>query len=215
MINVDASQRLKIANLPLDLLCSGPVTHSGEILTTGKSHGKKSDRMSRNKLLRVMKHYTPTGRRDHGRSIKIILDTWDRNGSTSGPTPWKIYDDDYDDDDYKSEFLQEAQILHWSEELKPTLDSPSGIVQRPVSSVILQNTEDTSSKLALTSDVSLLPYIHENVRSMSVKRRSSHCGATVVVTSSPYENKSAGCMEKKVPKEQKKKRAVTRKRKLA
>ena len=34
-------QRLKVAILPVDLPCSGPVTHSGEILTTGKSHGKK------------------------------------------------------------------------------------------------------------------------------------------------------------------------------
>ena len=34
-------QRLKVAILPLDLTCSGPVTHSGEILTTGKSHGKR------------------------------------------------------------------------------------------------------------------------------------------------------------------------------
>jgi len=30
-------QRLKVAILPLDLPCSEPVTHSGEILTTGKS----------------------------------------------------------------------------------------------------------------------------------------------------------------------------------
>jgi len=37
-------QRLKVAILPLDLPCSGPVTHSGEILTTGKSDGKKPDR---------------------------------------------------------------------------------------------------------------------------------------------------------------------------
>jgi hypothetical protein len=36
-------QRLKVATLPLDLPCSGPVTHSGEISTTGKSHGKKPD----------------------------------------------------------------------------------------------------------------------------------------------------------------------------
>jgi hypothetical protein len=36
-------QRLKVATLPLDLPCSGPVTHSGEISTTGKSHGKKTD----------------------------------------------------------------------------------------------------------------------------------------------------------------------------
>ena len=41
-------QRLKVAILPLDLTCSGPVTHSGEILTTGKSHGKKPDRFSLN-----------------------------------------------------------------------------------------------------------------------------------------------------------------------
>ena len=33
-------QRLKVAILPLDFPCSGPVTHSGEILTNGKSHGK-------------------------------------------------------------------------------------------------------------------------------------------------------------------------------
>jgi len=36
-------QRLKVAILPLDLPCSGPITHSGEILTIGKSHGKKPD----------------------------------------------------------------------------------------------------------------------------------------------------------------------------
>jgi hypothetical protein len=39
-------QRLKVATLPLDLPCCGPITHSGEILTTGKSHGKKQDRFS-------------------------------------------------------------------------------------------------------------------------------------------------------------------------
>jgi hypothetical protein len=38
------AQRLKVAILPLGLPCSGPVTHSGEILTSGKSHGKKADR---------------------------------------------------------------------------------------------------------------------------------------------------------------------------
>ena len=39
-------QRLKVAILPLYLPCSGPVTHSGEILTTGKSHGKRPDGFS-------------------------------------------------------------------------------------------------------------------------------------------------------------------------
>jgi len=68
-------QRLNVTILPLDLPCSGPVTHSGEILTTGKSHGKKADRqhvnrMPRNRLPRVMKHYSPAGRRNHGRPLK-------------------------------------------------------------------------------------------------------------------------------------------------
>jgi len=52
--------------------------------------------MPRNILPRVMKYYCPTGRRDHGRHLKRLLDTWERNGSTSGPTPWEIYDDDDD-----------------------------------------------------------------------------------------------------------------------
>ena len=46
---------LYILTLQLDLPCSGPVTHSGEILTTGKSHGKKPDR--------------------HGIPLKTLLDT--------------------------------------------------------------------------------------------------------------------------------------------
>jgi hypothetical protein len=36
-------QRLKVAILPLDLPCSGPVTHSGEILTADEAHRKKPD----------------------------------------------------------------------------------------------------------------------------------------------------------------------------
>jgi hypothetical protein len=39
-------QRLKVATLPLDLPCSGLITHSEKILTTGKSHKKKPDRFS-------------------------------------------------------------------------------------------------------------------------------------------------------------------------
>jgi hypothetical protein len=46
-----------------------------------------------------MKRYSPTGRRNHGRPVKRLLDTWDRNGPTSGPTPWQKYDDD-DELDY-------------------------------------------------------------------------------------------------------------------
>ena len=54
------------------------------------------NKMPRNRLPRVMKRYSPTGRRNHGRTLKRLLDTWDRNGSTIGPTPWQIYDDDDD-----------------------------------------------------------------------------------------------------------------------
>jgi hypothetical protein len=36
-------QRLKAAILPLDLACSGSVTHLGDILITGKSHKKNLD----------------------------------------------------------------------------------------------------------------------------------------------------------------------------
>jgi hypothetical protein len=39
-------QRIKVATLPMDLPCSGLETHSGEILTTGKSHKKKPDRFT-------------------------------------------------------------------------------------------------------------------------------------------------------------------------
>ena len=47
-LDLPCSGPVKVAILPLDLPCSGPVTHSGEILTTGKSHGKKPDRFSLN-----------------------------------------------------------------------------------------------------------------------------------------------------------------------
>ena len=33
------------------------------------------NRMPRNRLPRVMKHYSPTGRRNHGRTLKRLLDT--------------------------------------------------------------------------------------------------------------------------------------------
>ena len=47
--------------------------------------------LARHRLPRVMKHYFPTGRRNYGRPLKRLLDTWDRNGSTSRPTPWHIW----------------------------------------------------------------------------------------------------------------------------
>jgi len=37
------------------------------------------NRMSRNRLPRVMKHYSPADRRNYGRPLERLLDTWDRN----------------------------------------------------------------------------------------------------------------------------------------
>jgi len=69
------------------------------------------NRMPRNRLPRVMKRYSPTGRRNHGRPLKRLLDTRDRNVSTSGPSPWQIYDDD-DDDQLDTQFLVHSHKLH-------------------------------------------------------------------------------------------------------
>jgi len=41
----------------------------------------------------------PTQQSTSPSSLKRLLDTWDRSGSTCGPTAWQIYDDDDDDDD--------------------------------------------------------------------------------------------------------------------
>jgi hypothetical protein len=45
------------------------------------------NRMAHNRVPRIMKNYTPKGRRNQGRPLKRLLDKCDRNGSTSGPTP--------------------------------------------------------------------------------------------------------------------------------
>jgi len=70
-------------------------------------------RMPRNRLPRVMKQYFPTGRRNHGRPLKGLLDAWDLNGSTSGQIPWKIDDDDDDDDDYNDDDDENKGAWRW------------------------------------------------------------------------------------------------------
>jgi len=72
------------------------------------------NRMPRNRLPRVMKHYSPTGRRNYDRHLKRLLDEWDRNGSTSGPTPWQIYDYDDDDDEVSHFCVCRAKGFHSS-----------------------------------------------------------------------------------------------------
>ena len=43
------------------------------------------NRMPRNRLPRLVKYYSPTGRRNYGRPLKRLLDTSDQNGSKKWP----------------------------------------------------------------------------------------------------------------------------------
>jgi hypothetical protein len=46
-----------------------------KLLEYKRSWVQHVNRMPRSKLLRVIKYYSPTGRRNHGRSFKRLLDT--------------------------------------------------------------------------------------------------------------------------------------------
>jgi len=46
-----------------------------KLLEYKRSWIQHANRMPRNRLPRVMKHYCPTGRRNHGRLLKRLLDT--------------------------------------------------------------------------------------------------------------------------------------------
>ena len=69
------------------------------------------NKMPRNRLPRIMKNYSPTGRRNYGRPLKRLLDMWDGNGSTSGPTPWHIDNDD--DDDLKTKMYAKCNKIQF------------------------------------------------------------------------------------------------------
>jgi hypothetical protein len=58
-----------------------------KLLEYKRSWVQHVNRMLRNRLPRVRKHYCPAGRKNRGRPLKRLLDTLDRNGSTSGLTP--------------------------------------------------------------------------------------------------------------------------------
>ena len=47
----------------------------GKLLEYRRSWIQHVNRMPRNRLPRVMKHYCPTGRKNHGRPLKRLLDT--------------------------------------------------------------------------------------------------------------------------------------------
>jgi len=56
--------------------------------------------MSFYRLPRIIENYKPKDRKKQGRPLKRLLDVWDQNGPTSGPTRWYVHDDDDDADDY-------------------------------------------------------------------------------------------------------------------
>jgi hypothetical protein len=62
-----------------------------------------------------MKHCSATGRRNYGRLLKRLLDTSERNKSTSGPTPLQIHvnDDDDDDEEEEEEEKEEEEITSY------------------------------------------------------------------------------------------------------
>jgi hypothetical protein len=98
------------------------------------------NRIPRNRLPRVMKHYCLTGRRNHGRLLKRRVDTWDRNGSTGGPTAWQIADDeDHDGTDVVRVYheVRTEFIVFFAKLRKATISSamsvfPSGTSRLPL-----------------------------------------------------------------------------------
>ena len=67
-------QRLKVAILPLNLPCSGPVTHSGEILTTGKFHStNKSEIKQKQEFTSNFKTKTKAKQTYKGNVVSIYL----------------------------------------------------------------------------------------------------------------------------------------------
>jgi hypothetical protein len=46
-----------------------------KLLENKRNWIQHANRMPRNRLPRVMKHYSPTGRRNHGRPLNRLLDT--------------------------------------------------------------------------------------------------------------------------------------------
>jgi hypothetical protein len=101
-----------------------------------------------NRLPRVMKHYSPTGR-----ALKRLLDTWDRNGSTSGLTAWQIYDDDDGDENQKCNCKNNIKLIYLTlYTVHVNLKNINNF------SLVL-----TMNKLSLTKSINILMYM-KNIR---------------------------------------------------
>jgi hypothetical protein len=75
-----------------------------------------------------MKLSSPTGRKNRGRALKRLLDTWDRNGSESDPTLWQI---DNDDDDVPCIFYSFLSKLINTHQTNITVTSTYGLYLQP------------------------------------------------------------------------------------
>ena len=112
------------------------------------------NRMPRDRLPRIMKHYSPTGRRNRGRPLKRLLDMWDRNGSTSGLTAWQTYDDD-DDSPTHSISRNAGYYFTWLREVRLSVchfSNKSGFFDKHVknsSQIFYRNLTNTFSSLIL------------------------------------------------------------------
>ena len=90
--------------------CFSHILYFVKLLEYKRNWIQHVNRMPRDRLPRIMKHYSPTGRKNRGRPLKRLLGTWDRNGSTSGLTPWQTYDDDDDDETVYSMLVYNISI---------------------------------------------------------------------------------------------------------
>jgi hypothetical protein len=106
---------------------------------------------------------------------------------------------------HESEFLQVYKNISGCEETEHALPGPSCIVQSPVASVTSPDSEETSSRIVMPSDISHIPDIRKpTAHNISERRVSSRCGAAVLLTSSSYKNQLPEDLEKNAAKDKKK-----------
>jgi hypothetical protein len=110
---------------------------------------------------------------------------------------------------HESEFLHEYQNKRCCEETEHALPGPSSIVQPPVASITGPDSEETSSRFVMPSDISRTPDIRKTMaHNISERRGSSRCGAAVLLTSSPYKDKLTEDLEKNAAKDKKKRATI-------
>ena len=74
-IKTDLKKKLRLWALIGNISYFNRISGLLEVKICKRSRIQHVDRMPRNKLPRVMKRYSPIGRRNHGRPLKTLLDT--------------------------------------------------------------------------------------------------------------------------------------------